>query len=393
MPNLPSKGDLFHVRCCCHILNLVVQDGLRVKEFKEMLENIKDSIAFMFASSMRYGQFRNACRSVGVRPKKLQTDCEHRWNSTYMMLKDVLPYRNAIQRFLADMACRYTVSNSDWEHAELLCNFLKPFYEATNYFSGVDYATSNSVLRFLFGIGKVFSAHRNIPSLKVIIATMEEKFVKYWGETPHLFAIACILDPRLNFRGMETTLSDIEECFGTSAYNFRCHKEKSSLISQKLKSLFAEYVSAMEVDGQVNTVLNTSTTLTSTQPPSHGTSGDASSSVEDIFWESRSRHRSDPLVTASHELTRYYAEPPPCLEEMKRFDVLAWWKQNEKRYPILSCIARDVLAVQASTVASESAISLGKRVVGDYSSYLTPEMLECCVCLKDWWKDEFKDYP
>ncbi|KAI3938969.1 hypothetical protein MKW92_030675 [Papaver armeniacum] len=77
---------------------------------------------------------------------------------------------------------------------------------------------------------------------------------------------------------------------------------------------------------------------------------------------------------------------------MKRFDVLAWWKQNEKRYPVLSCIARDVLAVQASKVASESAFSLGKPVVGDYRSCLTPEMLECCVCLKDWWKTEFKDY-
>ncbi|RZC46383.1 hypothetical protein C5167_039333 [Papaver somniferum] len=245
----------------------------------------------MFASSVRYGQFRNACRSVGMRPKKLQTDCEHRWNSTYMMLKDVLHYRNAIQRCLADMACRYSVTNSDWEYAELLCNFLQPFYEATNYFSGVDYATSNSVLRFLFVIGKVFSAHRNIPSLKVIIATMEEKFVKYWGETPYLFAIACILDPRLNFKGMETTLSDIEECFGTSSYTIRCHKEQSSLISQKLKSLFAEYVTAMEADGQVNTVSNTSATLTSTHPPLQGNSWDASSSssVEDIFWESRSK--------------------------------------------------------------------------------------------------------
>ncbi|KAI3939686.1 hypothetical protein MKX01_029848 [Papaver californicum] len=64
-------------------------------------------------------------------------------------------------------------------------------------------------------------------------------------------AEACILDPRLNFKGMETTWSYIEECFGTSAHKIRCYKEQISLISQKRKSLFAEYVSAMEVDEQV----------------------------------------------------------------------------------------------------------------------------------------------
>ncbi|KAI3855849.1 hypothetical protein MKW92_037215, partial [Papaver armeniacum] len=68
-----------------------------------------------------------------------------------------------------------------------------------------------------------------------------------------------------------------------------------------------------------------------------------------------------------------------------------WWKNNEKRYPVLSCIARDVLAVQASTVTSESAFSSGKRILGDYRSNLTPDMLECSVILKDWWKAEMKE--
>ncbi|KAI3984968.1 hypothetical protein MKX01_004736 [Papaver californicum] len=113
---------------------------------------------------------------------------------------------------------------------------------------------------------------------------------------------------------------------------------------------------------------------------------------EDSFWQSKSHNMRDPLSTISEELTRYYAEPePPILEDMKNFDILGWWKTNEQRYPVLSCIARDVLAVPVSVVASKSAFSLGKHVLSDYRSSLTPEILECCVILKDWWKAELKN--
>ncbi|GKA07670.1 RNA-directed DNA polymerase, eukaryota [Tanacetum coccineum] len=44
-------------------------------------------------------------------------------------------------------------------------------------------------------------------------------------------------------------------------------------------------------------------------------------------------------------------------EEFANFDILAWWKEREIQFPILSAMARDLLAVQASTVASESAFS------------------------------------
>ena len=67
-----------------------------------------------------------------------------------------------------------------------------------------------------------------------------------------------------------------------------------------------------------------------------------------------------------------------------KFDLLGWWKENAARYPILSQIARDVFVVPASTVASESAFSLGKRVVDPFRASLTPKMVECLVCSNDW---------
>ncbi|KAE8714815.1 hypothetical protein F3Y22_tig00110187pilonHSYRG00079 [Hibiscus syriacus] len=38
------------------------------------------------------------------------------------------------------------------------------------------------------------------------------------------------------------------------------------------------------------------------------------------------------------------------------FDILSWWKVNSPRFPVLSNMAKDVLAIPLSTVASESAL-------------------------------------
>ncbi|KAI3990626.1 hypothetical protein MKX01_022926, partial [Papaver californicum] len=87
--------------------------------------------------------FRTLCISMGLKPRKLQIDVKHRWNTTYYMLRDAIPYRVAISSFLADRTCS-DLADYDWDIAELLCKFLKPFYDATKHFSGVDYVTSKS---------------------------------------------------------------------------------------------------------------------------------------------------------------------------------------------------------------------------------------------------------
>jgi len=67
-----------------------------------------------------------------------------------------------------------------------------------------------------------------------------------------------------------------------------------------------------------------------------------------------------------------------------QFNILAWWQMNSAEYPTLSRMVRDILAVPASTVASESAFSTGSRVLSDFRSRMTPETVEALVCLQDW---------
>ncbi|GJU04074.1 zinc finger BED domain-containing protein RICESLEEPER 2 [Tanacetum coccineum] len=70
-------------------------------------------------------------------------------------------------------------------------------------------------------------------------------------------------------------------------------------------------------------------------------------------------------------------------KDFASFDVLGFWKENETMFPVLSRMAMDIISVQASSVASESAFSTSGRVLSIRRTRLTPASLEMCMCLKD----------
>ncbi|CAI0394358.1 unnamed protein product [Linum tenue] len=53
-------------------------------------------------------------------------------------------------------------------------------------------------------------------------------------------------------------------------------------------------------------------------------------------------------------------------------------------YPTISEMARDILIVPISTVASESAFSTGGRVLDSFRTSLSPEVVEALICCEDW---------
>ncbi|CAH9145513.1 unnamed protein product [Cuscuta epithymum] len=71
-------------------------------------------------------------------------------------------------------------------------------------------------------------------------------------------------------------------------------------------------------------------------------------------------------------------------EEEDDMDALSWWAINGHRFPIVSRMARDILAIPLSTVASESAFSAGGRHLDPFRSSLTPKMVQALVCVQDW---------
>ena len=76
------------------------------------------------------------------------------------------------------------------------------------------------------------------------------------------------------------------------------------------------------------------------------------------------------------------------LEKLGSSNILDWWKLNTSNYPILSKMARDILAIPSSTVASESAFSTSGRILDAFRSSLSPKTVEALVCSQNWLKKD-----
>ncbi|KAL6497189.1 hypothetical protein OROGR_029118 [Orobanche gracilis] len=121
--------------------------------------------------------------------------------------------------------------------------------------------------------------------------------------------------------------------------------------------------------------------------------GDGSTSTGDGLWDElfndvQAQNEKEQLQEISNEVDKYLADE---IEKRSNqtFNLLEWWRGSEARYPVLSMIAKDIFAIPSSTVASESAFSLRKRVVDPFRSSLSPKMVETLVCTNDWLRAEF----
>ena len=58
------------------------------------------------------------------------------------------------------------------------------------------------------------------------------------------------------------------------------------------------------------------------------------------------------------------------LKRSEIFDILGWWNHNGLKYPTLQCLARYILDIPVTTVASKSAFSTNGRLLSPHCSRL-----------------------
>ncbi|KAJ4811606.1 Zinc finger BED domain-containing protein DAYSLEEPER [Rhynchospora pubera] len=107
--DLPVEGKIFHQRCGCHILNLIVQDGLNT--LHKEIDCIRETMKWIKHSQGRIEKFKLACSQMNIPYKKPQWDVPTRWNSTYLMLELALELKPAIVRNKSDVGASSMASD------------------------------------------------------------------------------------------------------------------------------------------------------------------------------------------------------------------------------------------------------------------------------------------
>ncbi|KAJ9544901.1 hypothetical protein OSB04_024608 [Centaurea solstitialis] len=273
---------------------------------------IRDCIRWVRGSPSRLHKFREFADLLEVEKKSsLCLDVPTRWNSTYMMLRTAIAYKGVFEM----------------------------------------YQSSDNSLALEVGLVPLNNDWLARESLVDMGGKMKEKFSKYWGDSEKVNMViffANILDPRDKVEYMEDLMKQMygesrgKSCFEKVKYNFTW--------------LFEEYVSTYS-----ESIPSTTTSSTIMPPPPPVQSENVS--VGRAHFTVRTQLKKQKLESGASlnkksELEVYLIES--TINDTVDFDILGWWKVESERFPILSKVARDILAVPISTVASESTFSTGE---------------------------------
>jgi hypothetical protein len=394
MGGLMGDGSFFHLRCCAHILNLVVGDGLKQNELS--ISSVRNAVRFVRSSSQRGTRFKECIEFARISSRKLLClDVQTRWNSAYLMLEAAEKFQTAFEKLEGEDSSYLDFfgeagppSVNDWENVRCFVSFLKIFYDATKEFSSSQEVSLHKSFHQLAAVH--CELKRSAMNLNSILASMgyemKQKYDKYWGKIENinkLLYFGVILDPRFKFSYVEWCFNDM---YGDQPTFF---VDLIAAIQTELFKLFNWYKDAHDQQHNSGQPLacpsepsSVSENVAPIVVPSHLARAEA-------FKQHLKQKES---VVKKNELERYLDEERA--DDDVSFDILVWWKQNSCRYPVLSTMVRDVLATPVSTVASESAFNTGGRVLDTYRSSLSPQMAEALICAQNWLKptlSQFKD--
>ncbi|XP_026459899.1 zinc finger BED domain-containing protein RICESLEEPER 1-like [Papaver somniferum] len=365
-----NKGKYFHVRCCAHILALIVKDGL-VKIDPAILK-IRKSVKALKKSQVRKQKFLDIVNTLGMSAirRGIRQDVKTRWNSTYLMLDSCLVYKSVFAHLKeVDPDYKDCPTDEEWEQIEVVTKFLKTFYDLTTLFSGSKYPTSNLYFEGVCQVQVLLKKEstNEIEYIRDMVKEMQIKFNSYWENLSPILAMALVLDPRLKLKYLNFAYSKLYT-------DVRQLERKVDDVREDMKKLYNEYY----------TLSNSRAYVTGTQNMLFQNGGNSTLTGSEWLQEYAATQESGgDMQSDLSELDLYLSEKYGCSLD-KPFDILMYWKAHEHRFPVLSRMAGDILSIHISTVASESAFSIGGRVIDRFRSSLLPENAEAVITTRDW---------
>ncbi|KAL6563146.1 hypothetical protein OROHE_005733 [Orobanche hederae] len=394
------KGQLLINSCYACLLKNLARDTIGF--VKEAAEKVRHSVKYIKTSVAQEERFNKLKQLLQVpSAKNLMIDDVTKWDTTYQMLMAACEVKQVFSCLdTSDPDYKSTLSMEEWRQVEILCTFLKIFYEAANKLTSAVCPKANMFFGEVSDIRLelMHAACSHDLFVSTLVKPLLEKLTKYWEDSYLVLAIAAIVDPRFKVELVESKFSCI---YGKDM------KNQTTIVRDSLCRLLVEYeMQYPQVNGNLvkaegphddilltegDDLLNFDLDISDFMGEPHMKSElEDGYLVQHVFHEQQMRSDFDPRLEehvfheerTGSELDRYLEEP--VLPYEHEFDVLDWWEMRRLNYPILSRLACDVLSVPFSTIPPEYVFDTRERTVGGNRSSLCPTTLQALVCAKDW---------
>ncbi|CAI5992769.1 unnamed protein product [Closterium sp. NIES-64] len=372
-----------HFRCLAHVINLAVKAALALTTIRKLLKILREMASWIGYSPQRSGKFLGLQRTLNAqgnpaKPKpalKLVQDSPTRWGSTH----DMVERAEGVSK--ADKAKMDTLrlTDADWETLHSVKTFLSPFAKVSKAAEGAAYPTVSMVLPYYNGLIDAMEsrlAKGTLATLKPMIEAALGLLKKYELMSSNELWIATFLDPSMKAAWFddahwETLHPDTEQ---------RARPRPSSgEVIQLVRERVAEY------QARAATIAPQSTPLA----PVTEEEGEEADDDEDAEFLP-SRRRLAARLSASQEAGRggmvQDDEVGRYLLERVRCDVsaLEYWR-SATNMQTLRRMARDYLAIPATSASSERVFSLGRNLISWKRHRLASQRTRASMILRSWY--------
>lgn len=326
--------DIVHYKCVAHVIDLGLRAALL--QLTSSITPVREAVLSIRSSRKRKEKFiaiqteliANKQQNSSY-PLELAEDVDHRWNSAFILIERASQLEQAIDIMLETTQGLGSLDKIDWTTVKVIMEFLRPFYETTKRLCATTKITISLVAAITPKLINHCANYEDNPNehIKAAATSLRDKLTSYEPEIYNsVVNLAYFLDPRFKSKNLS--------------------EELTKLVCDKLRYLMDLVPNPTKE--RVNLV------------SAFGDDTDDEESVD--------------------ELQTYLA----AKRAKNDIDAVDWWSLNRNNFPKLSFVARYLLPIQATSVASERVFSIAGDVDTKKRNRLSDEAVENIVLFKSW---------
>ncbi|KAL9250057.1 Zinc finger BED domain-containing protein [Drosera capensis] len=377
--SLAYKSRFVIGRCYASTLSSLAREALG--SVKDTVEKVHRCVKYVKSSTFCEDKFKELKQQLQVPTTASLVFADRtRWDTTYHMLSAASKLKEVFSCLdTSDLGGEDAPTLEEWKKIDILCFYLRLFFEAADILSSKSYPTTNMFFCEACKIRIELIRATVSPDvfIRSLVEPLDVMFEEYWKDCSIILAMAAVMDPRSKFNLVVTNFNRI---FGEDN-----GEAMVKSVEETIYNLFLEYkalahpILSFDVEQPDESV---STVETHEEVLFHD---DGFSDIDVYITAPSDNH-------TKSELEQYFEEAALSLWT-DDFDILQWWRSNKSRFPILSRMAADLLSIPVATVTPGHVFDTRKMKLDSYHCSLKPETLEALICTKEWLQPGVQDLP